>query len=43
MELLMSFLAIFAKVLKPAPGNHSGTYLTADLNNVRSLGYGHFD
>ena len=28
MESAMSFLAILAKVLKPAPGNHSGTYLT---------------
>jgi len=28
MESSMSFLATLANVLKPAPGNHSGTYLT---------------
>ena len=35
MESSMSFLAILANVLKPAPGNHSGTYLTAEANSVR--------
>ena len=37
MESSMSFSAILANVLKPAPGNHSGTYLTVEVNIVRSF------
>ena len=37
MESSMSFLAILANVLKPAPGNHSGTYLTAEVKYDETL------
>jgi len=40
MESSMFFLAILANVLNPAPGIHSGTYLTVEVNTVRSFGKG---
>ena len=43
MESSRSFLAILANLLKPAPGNHSGTYLTAEANSVRSFANSYFD
>ena len=34
----MSAFAVLANLLKPAPGNHSGTYFTVGANVVRSSG-----
>ena len=43
MESSRFFLDALANALKPAPGNHSGTYLTAQANIVRSFGKGSSD
>ena len=40
MESSMFFFAILANVLNPAPGTHSGTYFTVEVNAVRSFGDG---